>query len=228
MSDPQLRASGYVGRLQELGYGLASPLYDAFVSFATSPLGGQRKWRAQVASWLEAESGEAILSLCCGTGSTDRSLLELAPGVTITGVDLGRGQLSRARRLDPGGRIGYRLGNAAETGLPDASFDRVYLVGALHEMPRALRAAVLAEVHRVCRRDGRALFVEPCKTERRSTAFVRAIFMFLWIPGNPEAATTYDLIEHGLDTELREAGFEVVARHTTEPDWLEGLLARPI
>lgn len=223
-----LRPSGYVGWLQEFGYGLASPLYDLFVSWAMLPLGGQRKLRATVAGWLEPSDGQTILSLCCGTGTTDRAILDLAPHARLTGVDLGRAQLARARRKDPGGRIDYRRANAADTGFENEHFDRVLIVGALHEMPRDLRHEVLTEARRVCRNDGRFLVVEPCRTQTKWSAFLRSVFLFLWIPGNPEGATTYDLIEHGLEKELGDAGFEVLERHTTTPDWFEGLLARPV
>jgi ubiquinone/menaquinone biosynthesis C-methylase UbiE len=180
-----------------------------------------------VARWLEPSDGQRILSLCCGTGAPDRAILEQAPHARIVGVDLGRGQLARARRKDPTGRIDYRHGNAADTGLESESFDRVLIVGALHEMPRALRHAVLTEARRVCRRDGRVLAVEPCQTRTRWSAFLRSACLFLWVPGNPEAASTHDLIAHGLERELRDAGFEVLARHVTPLDWFEGLLARP-
>jgi ubiquinone/menaquinone biosynthesis C-methylase UbiE len=206
---------------------MASPLYDLFVAWAMLPMGGQRKWRKHVAEWLEASRGDEVLSLCCGTGATDRALLQLVQDVRITGIDLGRAQLSRARRKDRTGRIEYRLANAAETGLPTESFDRVLLVGALHEMPRPLRGRVLAEARRVAKPEGRLLVVEPCLTKTRWSAFLRSVVLFLWVPGNPEARTTRDLIEHGLATELREAGFELVRRHTTTPDWFEGILARP-
>ncbi len=224
----RLRPSGYVGRLQEIGYGLASPLYDLFVAWAMLPMGGERKVRRNIASWLEACAGDEILSLCCGTGTTDRALLELVPSVQITGVDLGRAQLSRARRKDATGRIVYRLGNAAETGLDSERFDRVMLVGALHEMPRGLREEVLREARRLTRSDGYLLVFEPCRTETRWSAFLRSLVLFLWLPGNPETKTTRDLIAHGLATEVREAGFKPVRRHRTTPDWFEGILARPV
>jgi demethylmenaquinone methyltransferase/2-methoxy-6-polyprenyl-1,4-benzoquinol methylase len=150
-----LRSSGYVGRLQQVGYGIASPLYDLCVSLAMLPMGGQRKWRHDVANWLEASDGQRVLSLCCGTGTTDRALLEAVPGVQITGIDLGRAQIRRARSLDRTGRIAYRIANAAATGLSSQSFERVLLVGALHEMPRPLRRQVLAEARRVIAENGR-------------------------------------------------------------------------
>jgi SAM-dependent methyltransferase len=226
MRDAALPSSGYANRLLETLYAVGSPLFDVFLGLVMLPLGGDRKVRADIARWLGAADGHAVLSLCCGTGRTDRAILAVAPRARVTGIDLGPGQLARARRKDPAGRIDYRQANAADTGLPGASFDRVVLVGALHEMPRDLRRAVLAEARRLCRPDGRFLAVEPGHTRTRWSAFGRAAVLFWWVPGNPETAATYDLIEHGLDTELREAGFEVLERHTTSPDWFEGLLAR--
>ena len=223
----QLRPSGYVGRLQELGYGIASPLFDLFVLWAALPIGGERKLRRDIARWLEARAGDEVLSLCCGTGTTDRALLELVPGARITGLDLGRAQLWQARRKDATGRIAYRLGNAADTGLDSESFHRIVLVGALHEMPRDLRRRVLAEARRLIRPDGHMLVFEPCRTETRASAFFRSLVLFLWVPGNPEAKTTRDLLGRGLDTEVREAGFEPLRRHRTSPDWFEAILARP-
>ncbi len=223
-----LRESGYRSRIQELTYGLLSPLYDAFVRFVTLPLGGEAKWRAEIAEWLRPENGQHVLSLCCGTGTTDRAVLKRAPGVNLLGLDLGKGQLARARRKDTEGLIDYRQGNATDTGFESGSFDRVFIVGALHEMPRSLRAQVLREARRVCRSEGRALFVEPGPTATRWSSFTRSLFLFLWLPGNPETATTRDLVREGLRAELPAAGFEVEERHTTNPDWFEGLYVRPI
>ena len=224
----RLRPSGYVGRLQEFGYGLASPLYDLFVAWAMLPMGGERKLRREIASWLAVRAGDEVLSLCCGTGATDRALLELVPSARITGIDLGEGQLVRARRKDATGQIVYRLADASETGLESESFDRVMLVGALHEMPRSLRAGVLHEARRLIRREGSLLVFEPCRTRTRGSALTRSLVLFLWVPGNPETRTMLDLIAHGLDTELREAGFEPLERHQTTPDWFEGILAQAV
>ena len=71
-----LRPSGYVGRLQELAYGLASPFYDLFVSWAALPIGGEQRLRHDLATRPEARADDEVLSLCCSTGATDRALLE--------------------------------------------------------------------------------------------------------------------------------------------------------
>lgn len=230
MTSPEpirVRESGYVGRAQELGYGLAAPLYDLIVGFMLLPVGGPASWRRQVVGWLGARDGQRVLSLGCGTGAAERAILAASPSAQITAIDLGAGQIAMARRRDPGGQIDYRVGNAAETGLEAASFDRVLIGGALHEMPRPLRTAVLREARRTCRADGRVLAVEPARTRTRWSGWWRTAWLFLWIPGNPEAATIRDLIASGLANEMEESGLRVIERHTSTPDWFEGLAAVP-
>ncbi|MBK7975437.1 MAG: methyltransferase domain-containing protein [Deltaproteobacteria bacterium] len=225
--DIALRESGYVGRAQELGYGLAAPLYDLIVGFMLLPVGGPGAWRRQVTGWLDARESQQVLSLGCGTGAAERAILRAAPSAHVTAIDLGAGQIAMAKRRDPERRIDYRVGNAAATGLESGRFDRVLIGGALHEMPRALRIAVLREARRVCHPEGRVLAVEPTRTATRWSALWRSAWLFLWIPGNPEAATIRDLIGSGLANEMAEAGLSVLERHVSTPDWFEGLVAAP-
>jgi ubiquinone/menaquinone biosynthesis C-methylase UbiE len=222
-----LRLSGYASRLYEFGYGVASPLYDLIVWWGFLPLGGEAACRREFARWVGLEPGLAVASLCCGTGSTERAMLEVAPTLRITGVDLGRGQIARARARDPSGRIDYRIANAAETGLPGAGFDRVVIGLALHEMPRELRLRVLREAARICRPDGRVVAIEHGRPQGAVSRFFRALWWFFWIPLNPEVATSRDLQCRGLDNEMRECGLEVIERHATNPDWIEGFAAVP-
>ncbi len=222
-----LRASGHRSRVQEILYGSASLVYDAFVRWAFWPLGGEAACRRLFAQWLAVEPHQKIASLCCGTGSTDRAVLASEATVSIVGVDLGRSQLARARKLDSTQRIDYRLGNAASTGLASDGFDRVLIVGALQEMPRVQRMAVLGEARRLCRPMGRVLAVEIGRTESRWTSIWRGAWLLHWLPGNPETLTTRDLVASSLRSEMLAAGFELVDRFTTHPDWFEGILARP-
>lgn len=222
-----LRDSGHRSRVQEVLYGSASPIYDAFVRWAFWPLGGERACREQFARWLLIEPNQTMVSLCCGTGTTDRALLALEPSVSITGIDLGRSQLARARKKDRTKQIDYRLGNAASTGLPSASFDRVLIVGALQEMPRRYRLELLSEARRLCGSKGRVLVVEIGRTQQRAQALLRGAWLLHWVPGNPETATTRELVASSLRSEMQGVGLVQVARNTTRPDWFEGILARP-
>lgn len=221
-----LRPSGYASRLYEFSYAAASPLYDLVVWWGFIPLGGEAAVRREFTRWIDLEPGLEIASLCCGTGSMERAMLEAAPGLRITGVDLGRGQIARARRKDRSGRIEYRIGNAADTGLPEAGFDRVVIALALHEMPRELRLRVLREAARICRPDGRVVAIEHGRPRAAVSRFLRAAWWFFWIPRNPEVATSRDLQRRGLENELRECGLQLIARRATSPDWIEGFIAQ--
>jgi len=212
--------------VQEILYGSGSSVYDVFARWVFWPLGGETACRALFASWLAVEPDQRVASLCCGTGSTDRALLEREPTVSIVGVDLGRAQLARATRKDPTGKIEYRRGDAAATGLADGEFDRVLIVGALQEMPRSCRRAVLEEARRLCTPDGRVLAVEIGRTRSRWSSLCRGAWLLHWVPGNPEVATTRDLVASSLQSEMEVAGLEPLERFTTEPDWFEGILAR--
>jgi ubiquinone/menaquinone biosynthesis C-methylase UbiE len=222
-----LRSSGYASRLYEFSYTLASPLYDLVVWWGFLPLGGEAGCRREFARWMGLEPGLEVASLCCGTGSMERAMLEAVPELRITGVDLGRGQIARARGKDPSGRIEYRVGNAADTGLPAAGFDRVVIALALHEMPRELRLRVLREAARICRPSGRVVAIEHGRPRGAVSRLWRASWWWFWIPRNPEVATSRDLQRRGLENEMRECGLRLLGRHATDPDWIECFVAVP-
>jgi len=228
MATPELtvRRSGYASRLYELGYAQSSPLYDVIVRYGLLPLGGHDRCRRRFAEWSELRPGQQVASLCCGTGSTERAMLERVPDLRIVGIDLGKGQLARARRRDPQGRIEYRRGDARASGLESRRFDRVVVVLALHEMPRHERRCVLAEAERLCADDGRVIAVEHNRPGRFGTRLLQALCWFYWLPGNPEARTARDLQREGIAAEMRAVGLEPLRRHLTRPDWIEAVLAR--
>ena len=154
-------------------------------------------------------------------------MLAEVPKLSIVGVDLGRGQLARAKRKNPGSQVTFVHGDATRTELPGASFERVLIVLALHEMLRPTRLAVLREARRLCAPGGRVLAVEHGRPETRTSRWIRALLWFSWLPGNPEVKTSRDLQRHGLDNEMRECGLNVLERHTTRPDWVEAFVATP-
>ena len=226
LDELRLRPSGYASRLYEIAYGSAAPLYDLIVWWGFLPLGGEKRCRRLFARWLDPQPGQRVASLCCGTGSMERILLERVPELEITAIDLGAGQLARARRKDPAGRIDYHVGDASATGLPEAHFDRVLITLALHEMPRSLRLAVLKEARRLCAPEGRVLAVEHGRPRGKLSRLGRALWWFFWIPGNPEVPTSRNLQQRGLDQEMHEAGLAVETRFTTHLEWIEGMVTR--
>ncbi|MFQ5416204.1 MAG: class I SAM-dependent methyltransferase [Myxococcota bacterium] len=219
--------AGYSSRFLELAYALASPLYDLVVWWGFLPLGGERACRREFVRWLDLRPGMGVVSLCCGTGSMEQAMLEAERELSITGIDLGRGQVARARKKNRGTEVTYLLRDARRTELPSGHFDRVLIGLALHEMPRSPRLAVLCEARRLCSPEGRVLAIEHGRPMTGVSRLLRALWWFFWIPGNPEVPTSRDLQKHGLDNEMSECGLMVLERHTTHPDWVEAFLATP-
>lgn len=219
--------AGYSSRFLAWAYEVASPLYDLIVWWGFLPLGGERRCRRTFVRWLCLEPGMRVVSLCCGTGTMERVILANAPEVAITALDLGPGQLARAERLTSDARLNFLRGDATATGLETGAYDRVLISLALHEMTRPTRLAVLREARRLCAPDGRVLAIEHGRPATRLARFLRGLWWFFWIPGNPEVPTSRDLQARGLDREMAECGLDVEWHAATSPDWIEAFLAAP-
>ena len=110
--------------------------------------------------------GASLVDLGCGTGISTRRLLEGFPDAgSCLGLDLsphmitiGRELLAREGREDD--RLRIALGDAAETGLADASVDLVSLCLIMHELPAAATDAILAEACRVLKPGGHLTIFE--------------------------------------------------------------------
>jgi len=127
--------------------------------------------RRAVLEALGLRPGERVLEVGVGTGLS----LPLYPrDVRITGIDVSREMLDKARR-----RVERRgLGNveallemdAEKTTFAPASFDKIV---AMYVMPVVDRpAAVLEEMHRVCKPDGEIFLVNHVRSQNRLVAAV--------------------------------------------------------
>jgi ubiquinone/menaquinone biosynthesis C-methylase UbiE len=97
--------------------------------------------------------GLRVLELGCGAG--DLSLQLLRRGARLTAIDVSPGMIELARQRAPEAR--FLVAPAEDTGLPDESFERVVGKWVLHHVDVA---AAAAEVRRVLRPAGRAVFFE--------------------------------------------------------------------
>jgi ubiquinone/menaquinone biosynthesis C-methylase UbiE len=101
--------------------------------------------------------GMSILDVGCGTGSH----LELYQRYkcNLYGLDLSPSMLNVAReRL--GDTAQLNLGDATDMPYEDNKFDLVISMLSLHEMPPETRSAVLDEIKRVLKNDGRILLID--------------------------------------------------------------------
>ncbi len=106
-------------------------------------------------------SGKVVLDYGCGPGYLTEYLFERG-ALEVTGIDVSEGEIVQARedaeRLGVADRTHFLAADAHATGLPDDSFDLVVGESILHHLDLAI---ALAELKRILRPGGRAVFLEP-------------------------------------------------------------------
>jgi len=140
-------------------------VYDALFGPVLQP------GRKAVLDALECRPGERVLEVGVGTGL---SLPLYPPFVRVTGVDLSREMLDKARlrvrRRELANVEGLHEMDAHAMDFPDASFDKIvamYVVSIVQEPAR-----LLAELHRVCKPNGEIYLVNHV---RSTNPFVSAL-----------------------------------------------------
>jgi ubiquinone/menaquinone biosynthesis C-methylase UbiE len=101
--------------------------------------------------------GEQVLDVGCGTGA--QLAHYAAAGCDVSGVDLSKAMLDRARaRLGPDADL--RHADAADLPYEDGRFDLVLSSMFLHELSESVRGRVLVECARVLGTDGTLVVVD--------------------------------------------------------------------
>jgi ubiquinone/menaquinone biosynthesis C-methylase UbiE len=115
----------------------------------------ETEWHIPTAADFAASRGLRVLEIGCGMG-TDGAQFAKA-GADYTGIDLTEAAVAFARKRFelfnlPGT---FRTADAEKLDFADETFDLVYSHGVLHHTPDI--AAAISEVHRVLKKNGRAL-----------------------------------------------------------------------
>lgn len=133
------------------------------------------------------EPDVSVLDVGCGIGSP-ACFLAQRYGCRVTGISTSPAGIEQARlraqRLGCADRVSFQLGDGMDNGLPDASFDRAWILEASHLMPR--KDALLAECARVLRPGGIVVLcdimprreVRPVEILRRSRDFLHLHYAF--------------------------------------------------
>jgi ubiquinone/menaquinone biosynthesis C-methylase UbiE len=119
-------------------------LYDTFIGPLTSGL------RALGMKMFPPREGMAVL--------IHLELYQKA-GCNVYGIDQSPSMLQVARNK-LGDSANLYMGDASDMPYPDKKFDLIVMSTVLHEMPRAVRAAVINESKRTLKEEGRILLID--------------------------------------------------------------------
>jgi SAM-dependent methyltransferase len=208
-------------------YGWFSHIYDPFAGLLLFVLnggfGGERRLRQLVIDWLDPAPGEKVLDICSGTGTLAVMLGRALRGSgEVVGIEISDHQLKIARRKRVPANVSFIHADAQHIEYPDSCFDKAVIFGALHEIPREVRANILAQAFRVLKPGGRMVFLEHNRPERR---WLAGLYALLEWP-SPEYSTYIDMLEHGLTNEVAQAGFEVRKTQVLALDFFQIVLAQ--
>ncbi len=114
---------------------------------------------------LSGRDDPSFLDIGCGTGRFLRAAKENHPRLRIAGLDLSPYYLAVARReLQPWSRVRLVEGAAEAMPFADAEFDAAACIYLFHELPPAVRRAVIGEIARVLKPDGVLILVDSLQT----------------------------------------------------------------
>lgn len=178
-----------------------SPLYDLFAA----PIGFAYAAAVRAAG---AGPGRTLLDLCTGTGEIARRAAR--KGAAVTAVDLTPGMLARARAKTLGLGIRFDLADARSLPFADGSFEVSILSFALHDMPRAVRLAVIREAARVTQEKIVVLdYLFPrAPAERRLTVALLAWYETAYLRG---------FAKEEIETLFQDAGMEARRSRSWSP-----------
>lgn len=131
-----------------------------------------RSYRGLVQS-IGLRGDERVLDFGSGSGAAARHIAPLlqAKGGRLTCVDISPAWLAEVKKaLRAYSNVEYRLGHLWDLDLPPASFDVVLVNYVLHDIPRAERARIVAELAHVLRPEGRLISGEPTGAGHGMTA----------------------------------------------------------
>ena len=192
-----------------------APTYDLTNDLLS--LGQSRLWRSRVAKLVAPRSGQTILDLAAGTGSS--SIAFAKPGVKVIATDFSEGMLAEGRKRHP--ELDFRFADATNLPFDEKSVDAVTISFGLRNVVDVPKA--LGEMFRVLKPGGRVVICEFSKVTLPVFKQFYNFYLTKVLPRvsglaskTPEAYTYLaDSIvawpdQDGLAVELIDAGFENV------------------
>lgn len=140
--------------------GVDTAAAEAFEKYLVPTIFGP--WSRSLVDIAAPAAGERLLDVGCGTGAAARYASEMLPEEgAVAAIDLNPGMIAHARALDRQGRVDWREGDILALPFDNGTFHSVVgnqVLQFLRDRPGAL-----AEMKRVMKTDGRAVFGVYCQ-----------------------------------------------------------------
>lgn len=129
-----------------------APIYDLVEVFASHI-------RKKVVSESGLPQGARVLDMACGTGAQSIAFAE--KGFSVVGVALSPDMLAQAKKkIRKDYDVTFLCQDASSVPYPDSHFDLATISFGLHDMPEEIGAAVLKEMRRVTKSNGKIAIVD--------------------------------------------------------------------
>jgi demethylmenaquinone methyltransferase/2-methoxy-6-polyprenyl-1,4-benzoquinol methylase len=144
-----------------------APTYDLTNDLLS--FGQARAWRKVVANAVSAKSGQKILDLAAGTGSS--SVVFAKPGVNVVAADFSEGMLAVGRKRHP--QLNFVFADATALPFKASEFDAVTISFGLRNVVDTQKA--LTELFRVTKPGGKLVI---CEFSKVTNPMVRGFYSF--------------------------------------------------
>lgn len=159
--------------------------------------------RKNVASQSGLSEGARVLDMACGTGA--QSIAFAKRGFSVVGVDLSPDMLARAKKkIRKDYDVTFLCQDASSVPFADSQFDLATVSFGLHDMPEEIGAAVLKEMRRVTKPNGKIVIVDYDVPQNSFSAFLGHLVAKIW------ESKYYDhFLKVGLQHYLNEAKLSI-------------------
>lgn len=147
--------------------------------------------------FAEVKKGDRVLDVCCGTG--DQAFYYAKKGANAIGIDLSQKMIAFAlseKQKRGLSNIDFKVADATALPFEDHVFDMASISLALHEIESSKRNAVISEMKRVVKKDGRLIFID-FKVPFVSNTASRMIKLAEYLAGKNNRESLRSYIEEG-------------------------------
>lgn len=148
--------------------------YDLFNTVLS--LGQVYRWRRATVDAVDPRSGQRVLDLAAGTGTSSAALAET--GAYVVASDISLGMLMQGRRQQP--ELDFVAGDALALPFPDDTFDAVSISYGLRNVEDT--EAALREMLRVTRPGGRVVIAEFSTPSNRAFRHIYTDYLMAALP----------------------------------------------